>query len=102
LALKKIIEDVGYVVLDAANGAAGLEIMRTSQVDLAIVDLEMPVMDGMEFTKWVKEISPKFPVVIVTAHANHFSPVEILSANIEALLQKPFKVDELLKLLDQF
>ena len=101
LILRKILEDNDFIVTEAVNGAAGLEIMRTSKVDLAIVDLEMPVMDGMEFTKWVKEIDPKFPVIMVTAHAKHFSPNDILSANVEAFLHKPLMIDELLKTIAQ-
>jgi len=100
LILKRVLENKGYVVLDASNGAEGLEVMRTLKVDLAIVDLEMPVMDGMEFTKWVKEINPDFPVIIVTAHASNFSPQDILAANVEALIQKPILPDELLRIVE--
>ena len=100
LILKRVLESNGYAVLDAANGAEGLEVMRTLKVDLAIVDLEMPVMDGMEFTKWVKEINPNFPVIIVTAHATNYSPQEILAANAEAFIQKPIVTDELLRIIE--
>jgi CheY-like chemotaxis protein len=101
LILKKTLEDHGFIVVKAENGAAGLEIMRTSNVNLAIVDLEMPVMDGMEFTKWVKENNPKFPVIIITAHAANFSPKEIIAANVDGFIHKPIVMDELLKLIDQ-
>jgi len=100
LILKRVLEINGFTVLDAVNGAEGLEIMRTLKVDLAIVDLEMPVMDGMEFTKWVKELNPDFPLIIVTAHATNFSPHDILTANVEALIQKPVVTEELLKVID--
>jgi CheY-like chemotaxis protein len=100
LILKRVLEKNGYRVLDAAHGSAGLEIMRTLKVDLAIVDLEMPIMDGMEFTKWVKEIDPNFPVIIVTAHAANFSPQNILAANIEAFIQKPIATEELLRVIE--
>ena len=99
--LKKVLVDQGYNVIDATNGAEALEIMRTSKVDLAIADLEMPVMDGMEFTKWVKELNPKFPVVVITAHANNFSPKEILNVNVDAFLNKPIQMDDLLKLVER-
>jgi CheY-like chemotaxis protein len=101
LILKRILESNGYVVLDAANGAEGLEVLRTLKVDLAIVDLEMPVMDGMEFTKWVKEINPNFPVIIVTAHAANYSPQDILAADIEAFIQKPIVTGELLRIIER-
>jgi CheY-like chemotaxis protein len=101
LILHRLLGNNGYEVLEASNGAEGLELMRTLKVDLAIVDLEMPVMDGMEFTKWVKEINPKFPVIILTAHALNFSPQEILAANVEAFMQKPIVTEELLRMVDQ-
>jgi CheY-like chemotaxis protein len=100
LVLKKILEDNGFIIMEAMNGAAGLEIMRTSRVDLAIVDLEMPIMDGMEFTKWVKEIDPKFPVIIVTAHERNFSPLDIISTNVEAFIHKPFEISELIQTIE--
>ena len=101
LIFKKVLESNGYLVLDAANGAEGLEVLRTLKVDLAIVDLEMPVMDGMEFTKWVKEINPNFPLIIVTAHASSYLPKEILDANVNALLSKHLQMDELIKLVER-
>ena len=99
--LKKILTDNGYHVIEASNGTDGLEIMRTSKIDLVISDLEMPKMDGVEFTKWVKELNPKFPVVIITAHASNFSPKELLNVNVDALLHKPFDKEELLKILQR-
>jgi CheY-like chemotaxis protein len=101
LILNKVLEGYGYIVLDATNGAEGLEVLRTVKVDLAVVDLEMPVMDGIEFTKWVKEINPNFPVIIITAHASNFSPKEILDANVDAMLSKPLQMDELIKLVER-
>jgi len=66
LILKRTLENNGYVILAAANGAEGLEIMRTLKVDLAIVDLEMPVMDGMEATRIIRqEISKTLPMRII-------------------------------------
>jgi CheY-like chemotaxis protein len=100
LVLKNVLEENGYIVQEASNGAIGLEILRTSKVDLAIVDLEMPVMDGIEFTRWVKELDPKFPIVIITAHERNFSPTEIISTDVEAFLHKPFELEELLKTVE--
>ena len=100
LLLRRVLENNGYVILDAANGAEGLEVLRTLKIDLAIVDLEMPVMNGMEFTKWVKDINPNFPMIIVTGHASNFSPHDILAADVEAFLQKPIVTDELIRIIE--
>ncbi len=101
LIIRKKLEDKGYAVIEASDGKAGLEILRTSHVDLAIVDLEMPIMNGMEFTKWVKEINPEFPVVIITGHATNFSPKEIINVNVDAFMHKPIDLDELIKTIER-
>jgi CheY-like chemotaxis protein len=101
LIIKKKMEDNGFVILEATDGAEGLEILRTMHTDVAIVDLEMPVMDGMEFTKWVKEINPNFPIIMITAHAADFSPKEIITSNVEAFMHKPIDMDELLKVIER-
>ena len=101
LILRKTLEDHGFNITMAENGAVGLERMRTSKIDLAIVDLEMPVMNGMEFTNWVKEYNPNFPVIILTAHAENFSSKEIIAANVDGFIHKPIVIDELLRMIEK-
>jgi CheY-like chemotaxis protein len=101
LILKKVLTDNGYNIIEAVNGAEGLEIMRTSKIDMVISDLEMPKMDGMEFSKWVKDMNPRYPIVIVTGHVSNFSPKELLDMNIDGILHKPIEREELLKILDR-
>lgn len=59
-------EDCGYLVLEAGNGIEGLETFKLKKPDLVFTDLRMPCMDGLEFVRLLKEISPETPVVVIS------------------------------------
>jgi CheY-like chemotaxis protein len=99
--LQEVMGEHGYRVVEATNGQEALEVMEKIPTQAAIVDLEMPVMNGLEFTKRVKEKSPEYPIILVTAYAAFHSPQEILAANVDAFLQKPISMDKLVKVIEQ-
>jgi CheY-like chemotaxis protein len=99
--VQEVFTDHGYRVSEAGNGLEALAVMERASIDLAIVDLEMPVMNGLEFTARAKEKNPKFPIIMVTAYAAFHSPAEILAANVDAFLQKPVPMDKLVKIVEQ-
>ncbi len=72
------LEDSGFEVFQAENGALGLEVFRRENPDLVLVDLRMPVMDGMEVVRRLKVEAPAVPVIVV-------SGVGVLEEAVEAL-----------------
>ncbi len=74
------LEDSGYVVLEAENGALGLEAFASGKPDLILVDLWMPVMGGGEFLRHIRELAPKIPVIVV-------SGIGVLEDAVETLRQ---------------
>ena len=62
----EILAAEGYEVLSAANGVEALELMDTEQVHLAVVDVMMPEMDGLEFTKMLRQIGGDLPILMVS------------------------------------
>ena len=99
--IREIFGYLGYCVSEASNGLEALALMDSNPFNLAIVDLEMPQMDGLEFTKRVKEKNPQFPVIMMTAYAALHSPAEIANAKVDAFLQKPMGVDMLINIVEQ-
>jgi two-component system response regulator YesN len=67
---------------------------------MAIVDLDMPRMNGLDFTRAVKKERPNFPVMMITAYAQFYSPGEILGAGVDAFLQKPVDFGRLQKAIE--
>jgi CheY-like chemotaxis protein len=99
--IREVFGYLGYRVSEASNGLEGLALMESTPINLAIVDLEMPQMNGLEFTKRVKEKNPQFPVIMVTAYAASHSPVEIANTHVDAFLQKPVGVDTLINIVER-
>jgi CheY-like chemotaxis protein len=83
-AFKLILEDDGYLVSEAENGLAGLELVKQARPDLIFLDLRMPGIDGVETLRRLKEIDPTLNVYIVTAFATEFMD-QLKSAHDEGL-----------------
>lgn len=85
----------GYDVLAALNGADALDVMEREVPDLIILDLMMPVMDGVEFLRRMREWS-QTPVLILSGRQSEQEKVECLDLGADDYLAKPFGVNELL------
>ncbi len=86
----------GYVVDAAADGEEGLYFAREYPCDLAIVDLGLPDMSGMEVIQQLRKEGCSFPVLILTAMGRWQDKVEGLEAGADDYLVKPFQYEELL------
>ncbi|MEE8187656.1 MAG: response regulator [Kiloniellales bacterium] len=100
LILKSILKEVGVgLVRQAENGEDALEQLKTFPADLVICDLHMDPMDGIEFTRRVrdpgKSPNPILPVLMVTADSTPERVQEALGAGINGFMSKPVKPDTL-------
>jgi two-component system, chemotaxis family, chemotaxis protein CheY len=96
--IEMALKDEGYEVLQAPNGAAALELTRSHQPGLILLDMKMPVMDGWAFAKaYFEEPRARAPIVVMTAAADAARRAEDIGA--EAYLPKPFDLDDLLILV---
>jgi DNA-binding response OmpR family regulator len=63
-------KDEGYEVLTAANGYEALDIVKNYDLDLVLLDIKMPEMDGTEFLRTVRQFNTTLPIIISTAYGN--------------------------------
>ena len=87
--LSDILRLEGYVVAAVPNGQAAVEHVRTHHVDLMIVDLRMPGMDGLEVVQVVNQIAPDTEIILLTAFASTETAIQALRLRIHDYLQKP-------------
>jgi DNA-binding response OmpR family regulator len=87
--LTDILKLEGYNVASAANGQAAVEFIRTHPVDLMVVDLRMPGMDGLEVVQVTNQIAADTEIVLLTAFASTDSAVQALRLRIHDYLIKP-------------
>lgn len=95
--IRTILEEEGYTVLTAENGASALEKITQSGCDLVLLDLMMPGMDGYEVTKRVRDNTglPFIPILLITAHDSP-NVAHGLDLGADDFIRKPVTVDELL------
>ena len=88
----------GYDVMVASNGAEGLDMLRKASCDLVVLDLMMPVMDGMRFMRILAdEIASPPPVIVLSAAGEGQRSEEMLQFGAKAVVRKPVDTGELLE-----
>jgi two-component system, OmpR family, KDP operon response regulator KdpE len=93
--VRKNLEIRGYKVLTASNGLEALALFNTEKVDMVILDIMMPHLDGLETTRRIRQIST-VPIVILTALGEEADKVRAFDYGADDYLTKPFGVGELL------
>lgn len=101
--LVQLLEDE-YEVLQATDGAAGIELAVQERPDLILMDLSLPVVDGWEATRRIKadDALKHIPVVALTAHAMVGDATRALACGCNAYLTKPLDEDLLFETLRHF
>ncbi len=91
-----ILKDAGYNYYAAENGLEALNVMDEHHVDLAVVDIMMPEMDGYEFTETLRSCDCELPVLMLTAKISHEDKKKGFGVGADDFLPKPFDEEELL------
>jgi len=101
--MRKIVErslrqagiDLGPV-LEAGNGAEALGVLNGESVDLILCDINMPVMDGLEFVRQLQSVESAkgVPVVMITTEGSESHVVQALSCGARGYIRKPFTADQ--------
>lgn len=84
-------------VSTATRGEEALEVMSESDVDVVVLDLSMPGMDGLETLKRIKERVPESEVIILTGHGSIRAGVEAMKLGAEDFMEKPVDINQLLE-----
>src|SRR5512138_1859140 len=87
--LSEILRLEGYAVNAVPNGQAAVEYVRTHPVELVVVDLRMPGMDGLEVVQVINQVSPETEVVLLTAFGTTETAIQALRLRIHDYLLKP-------------
>ncbi|MDQ1771418.1 response regulator [Labilibaculum sp. A4] len=102
LFLEEVIRKTGAEVLWAKNGEDAIEMFNCNKVDLILMDIQMPLMNGFEATKIIKKQNPKIPIISQTAYAMSEDRVKSLNAGCDDYIAKPIPSQKLLDLLSVY
>jgi CheY-like chemotaxis protein len=102
--VRRVLEVEGYAVVEAKDGLQALERLGTEMIDLALMDINMPDMDGYTLTAKIKSM-PEFsnlPIVAVTANVMRGDRERSLEAGCDGYIQKPIDIDTLSQQIERF
>lgn len=97
--LRRILESIGEwkIVGEAADGREGIEKARELQPDLIVLDLAMPVMNGLEAARELNQIMPNVPLLMYSAFADKYMEKEAFSVGIKAVVSKASDMEALVR-----
>lgn len=96
ISLKEILELKGYAAKAVSNGADALMQMETGSYDLALIDLGLPDIDGLELLKRIKDRYPGMEAIILTGNATIGSAIDATSLGAFSYIIKPYEIEQLL------
>lgn len=91
----------GYDVRSAADGDEAIEVLKRETVDLILLDIKMPRMNGFEVLRHVKKTRPRTKVVMLTAFADLKNAIESKKLGAEDFVSKPYDLVDLLTTIDR-
>ena len=99
--MKAILEDEGYLVDLAANGNDAIQKTKKSTYNIALLDIRLPDMEGVELLKLIKDTFPRTRKIMVTGYPSMQNAIAALNKNADAYLIKPIDIENLLSLVKE-
>ena len=99
--LKLHLEDSGYITAWAGSGQAALQILKDGGFSLAIMDIRMPGMNGVDVLNRIREAGLDVAVIMMTAHGSEDLVVECMTSGAVDYISKPFSLDDTLRRVDR-
>ena len=102
--IRRVLESEDYVVIEAVNAGQALENLENGNIDLVLMDINMPDMDGYTLTAKIKAVQKftKIPIVAVTANVMRGDREKSLEAGCDGYIQKPIDIDTLSQQIERY
>ena len=99
--MKTILEDEGYIVDLAASGSEAIQKTKKSAYNIALLDIRLPDIEGVELLKLIKDAVPRTRKIMVTGYPSMQNAIAALNKNADAYLIKPIDIENLLNIVKE-
>ena len=96
-----LFSNYGHVCETAKDGGEALETIKRNSFESAVIDIVMPVMDGITLTRELVNFYPNLPIMVMTGHADEHSAGSAIAAGAREFIKKPFSIDEFILRFDK-
>jgi CheY-like chemotaxis protein/anti-sigma regulatory factor (Ser/Thr protein kinase) len=94
-----LLQDEGYEVITAGDGAEGLDRFRADKPEMVVTDVRMPHRDGLSLALMIREEAPEVPITVITGHGSYKMAIDALRAGVTDFIRKPVRFDDLMAAL---
>ena len=105
LLLTELVKTIGHEYAQVENGKEAIEVMKQEDFDLVLMDVEMPVMNGLETVVYIRKNFPypknKVPIVALTAHDPQLFFEDFKDTGFDKLLTKPYNIEKLSGIINE-
>jgi len=103
LLFQKMMKGKGHTIIRAENGQQAVDYcINNLDIDLVLMDIKMPVLNGFKAIEMIKPIRPKLPIIAQTAYSSSEDKIKIKNAGFDDHITKPLKREHLIELMDKF
>ena len=95
-----MLRNLGYGVLTASEGQAAIEIFRKNDIDLVILDMRMPGMNGCEVLQKLKKIRPKAKILLASGYTGNYSEADLVRIGFDDIIEKPYRIEHISKKIE--
>ena len=102
---KKILSQLNYEVSSVKNGQQVIDLLAKNEFDLVLLDIHMPVMDGMECAKQIRSSdgsNQNIPIIAITGNADNYTMEDFEEAGINAFIPKPLNYDSVVEMVKNY
>ena len=103
---RKIFQQQNYQIVSAKDGKEVLAKIKTEHIDVILMDINIPIKDGMDCTKEIRAMDNKekasIPIIAISGNIKNYTMEDFTNAGINEFLQKPLNFDELVKLVFKY
>ena len=101
---RDVLQVSGYITLEATDGRQGVELAKEKKPDLILMDIQLPVMDGLEATSILKAdpATKNIPIIALTAYAMEEDEERVIQAGADGYLTKPIRVQGFLEKVAEY
>lgn len=101
LLIELLVEPYNCKLLHASDGKEAVDLAVNKEIDIVLIDLKMPVLDGFDATKLIKKLRPNLPVIAISAYAFNNDQDKAYSAGCDGFISKPFEKTELIQTISR-
>ena len=97
---KKLLNSSNYIIVEASNAEEAIAAFKSEKPNLVLLDIEMPGKDGIQVLKEMNELSPKIPVIIITAYGSGDRVIKAMKYGAYEYIEKPFDIPKLIFVIE--